>query len=400
MRESPAELIWAVIIGAVVFVVLGAALVISVVVSQRRRLALRQKMLDELRRSEERYRSLVENISEIYCVLDGQRRIVYGSPNLFEITGRTPEEVVGRTYERLVDRKDRRRVVSLLDDSRSTEAQDFVSEFRLLRRGFPAMWVEQNTRVVRDDRGSIREYRHLLRDITERKANEEIMRGMSGRVMEAQELERRRVARELHDGINQLLSSIQFRLKSIEERRSVRQERVVRGVSEARELMDEAIREVRRISHNLRPTILDDFGLLAAVRSTSEEFQLRTGIVTVVDAEGLDQRLPEQAELVLFRIIQEALTNIERHSGARNVRIQLLRQDQHLSVRVKDDGCGFEPSSVIGATVRRRGLGLDGMRERTTSIGGLCEIVSRKKGGTEIILEIPLTSNGTSQGLA
>ncbi len=400
MRGSPIELIWAVIIGAVVFVVLGAALVISVVVSQRRRLVLRQKMLDELRKSEERYRSLVENISEIYCVLDEQRRIIYGSPNLFDITGRTPEELAGRPYERLIDRKDRRRVVSLLDKSRTDHAQDFVCEFRLLRRRYPPVWVEQNTRVVRDDRGTIREYRHLLRDITERKANEEIMRGLSGRVMEAQELERRRVARELHDGINQLLSSVQFRLKSIEERRSIQPGRVVRGVSEARELMDEAIREVRRISHNLRPTILDDFGLLAAVRSTCEEFQLRTGIVTVVDAGGLDERLPEQTELVLFRVIQEALTNIERHSGARNVRIRMSRQEQHLSVRVKDDGCGFEPSSVIGAKVRRRGLGLDGMRERTASIGGLCEIVSRKKGGTEIILEIPLASSGTSQGFA
>lgn len=398
MSGAPVNIVWTVIVGAVVFVVLAGALVISVVMSQRRRMALKQDMLDELRKSEERYRSLVENISEVYCVLNGERRVVYASPNLFTVTGLSQLEVMGEPYEHLIDRRDRSRVLRLLDAVGVRQTVDMVCEFRVVRRKRTSLWVEQNTRMIRNAEGEVTEYRNLLRDISERKANEEILRSISGRIIAAQESERRRVARDLHDGINQLLSSVQFRLKSIEEKRDVRPPALAKEVSEARELMESAIEEVRRISHNLRPTILDDFGLIAAVLGTCDEFEQRTHIATDVRTEGMEKRLPEHVELMLFRIIQEALTNVEKHSRATRVSLELVQDDSIVAVTIRDNGRGFDIAALAESQDTHRGLGLDGMRERAAALGGMCEIVARRRHGTEILLRIPVSQNGNHLG--
>lgn len=404
------ELLRAVILGAVVFLTLGGALAASVVFNQRRRIASQRKSLEELaqkehaltvevserkqveialRESQLQYRNLVENISEMYCILDPQFNVTYGSPNLFTRTGYHESQLIGSHFFGLPDHRDRQRVLHSLEESARKGTVDTSCEFRLQPKNGMAFWVEQSTRIERDDSGNVVEYRSLLRDITERKRAEEVFRNLSSRIIEAQESERRRVARDLHDGINQILSSIQFRLKSAEEKDTTRKNPLIREIGEARILLEEAIQEVRRISQNLRPSILDDLGLVAAVRSVCDEFIERCKIQIDTEFSGIVNRLPDNIELVLFRTIQEALNNIEKHSSATHVDLHLVMKDSYIEALIRDNGKGFDFVSLAEKRKKHRGLGLDGMKERVTYLGGTVEVSSKVHKGTEVLVQIP-----------
>ncbi|HEY6951929.1 MAG TPA: PAS domain S-box protein [Bacteroidota bacterium] len=412
------ELLRAVVIGAVVFFALGGALVMSVVLNQRRRIASQRKSLDELARKEQaliaevaerkqieralresqvQYRNLVENISEMYCILDQEYNIVYGSPNLFTRSGYGENVLIGTPFSRLTDHRDRQRVMHLFDESTRRGAVDTTCEFRLQPKNGMSFWVEQTTRIERNDDGEIVEYRSLLRDVSERKRAEEVFRNLSSRIIEAQESERRRVARDLHDGINQILSSIQFRLKSTEEKDSTKKNPLVKEIGEARLLLEEAIQEVRRISQNLRPSILDDLGLIAAVRSVCEEFVERNKIKVDTEFAGVTNRLPDNIELVLFRTVQEALNNIEKHSAATHVDLHLVMKDSYIEALIRDNGKGFDSFGPPDKKKKHRGLGLDGMKERVTYLGGTVEVTSKTHKGTEILVQIPCSTNSNGR---
>jgi PAS domain S-box-containing protein len=412
------ELLRVVILGAIVFLALGGALVASVVFNQRRRIASQRKSLEELaqkeqaltaevserkqieialRESQLQYRNLVENISEMYCILDPQYNIIYGSPNLFSRTGYHETQLIGAHFFRLPDHRDQQRVLHAFAESTRKGTVDTTCEFRLQPKNGMAFWVEQSTRIERNESGNVVEYRSLLRDIAERKRAEEVFRNLSSRIIEAQESERRRVARDLHDGINQILSSIQFRLKSAEEKDTTKKNPLVKQISEARMLLEEAIQEVRRISQNLRPSILDDLGLIAAVRSVCEEFVERCKIQIDTDFSGIVGRLPDNIELVLFRTIQESLNNIEKHSAATHVDLHLVMKDAYVEALIRDNGRGFDHFSLVEKRKNHRGLGLDGMKERVTYLGGTVEVTSKAPKGTEVIVQIPWIGNGLSK---
>jgi PAS domain S-box-containing protein len=412
------ELLRAVILGAIVFLALGGALIASVVFNQRRRIASQRRTLDELaqkeqaltaevserkqielalRESQLQYRNLVENISEMYCILDPQYNIIYGSPNLFSRTGYHETQLIGTHFFRLPDHRDRQRVLHAFDESTRKGTVDTTCEFRLQPKNGMAFWVEQSTRIERDESGNVVEYRNLLRDISERKRAEEVFRNLSSRIIEAQESERRRVARDLHDGINQILSSIQFRLKSTEEKDTTRKNPLVREIGEARMLLEGAIQEVRRISQNLRPSILDDLGLIAAVRSVCDEFIERCKLQIDTEFSGIVNRLPDNIELVLFRTIQEALNNIEKHSAATRVDIHLVMKDAYIEALIRDNGKGFDYISLAEKRKKHRGLGLDGMKERVTYLGGTVEVTSKVHKGTEVVVQIPWIENTFSK---
>jgi PAS domain S-box-containing protein len=412
------ELLRAVVLGAAVFLILGVALVTSVVVNQRRRIASQRKTLDELARKEQaltaevterkqaeqalrisqaQYRNLVENISEMYFILVPDYTISYGSPNFFTRCGYKEGELLGMAYERLVNHQDRQRVLHFLGESTRKGAVDISCEFRLQPKNGMAFWVEQTTRIERSRDGNIVEYRNLVRDITERRNAEEVLRNLSSRIIEAQESERRRVSQDLHDGINQVLSSIRFRLKSTEEKSSSRRNPLVKDISEARVLLEEAISEIRRISQNLRPSILDDLGLVAAVHGVCDEFTERSKIRVNVDCSGIAERLPDNIELVLFRTIQEALNNIEKHSRATRVDLLLAKKDTHVEALIRDNGKGFDYAAITRKPRKDRGLGLDGMKERVTYLGGSVDVTSKAHQGTEILVQVPCTTNGSKE---
>ncbi len=211
---------------------------------------------------------------------------------------------------------------------------------------------------------------------------------LSGEILEAQEEERRRVARELHDEAAQALTSLLVRLRLLE--RSHTPEEARQHVQELRKLTAEALEEVRRVALELRPTILDDLGLEAALAWRVDEFNAASSTRATLQVTGLDRRLPSTVELVFYRVAQEALTNIARYARATQATVSLVRQGDRLTMEIVDNGVGFDPTALRADG--RHGLGLVGMRERLTLVDGELTITSQAGHGTRIVASAPLTT--------
>jgi signal transduction histidine kinase len=203
------------------------------------------------------------------------------------------------------------------------------------------------------------------------------------RVVAAQELERRRLARELHDETGQALTSILLALSGIED--SPDAASLHAAVGEVRELVRATLQDVRRLAVELRPSALDDFGLVPALERLLDGFAEQTGVAVEFEPALPGVRLPPEVETALYRIVQEALTNVVKHAEAGRVSVVLTRKPDSVSVVVEDDGVGFEPERA-----REGGLGLLGMRERVALLGGRLTIESRPGAGTTFVAEVPL----------
>jgi signal transduction histidine kinase len=232
--------------------------------------------------------------------------------------------------------------------------------------------------------------RRVLDDLDRVLAEARIYHGqlqqLSSQVLTAHERERKRIARELHDDTGQALTSILVRLRLLE--KTAEDDAVRRNVGELRELTSNALDSVRRMAVDLRPAALDDLGLVPALHSYADKYSNSWPIEVTFSAEGLKKRLPANVELVLYRIVQEALTNVAKHSGARSVEVRLRRRRNVVTVTVADDGRGFDMRDVT--RTEGSGLGLFGMRERLALVGGTVEIQSVPGRGTTIIARVPL----------
>jgi signal transduction histidine kinase len=213
--------------------------------------------------------------------------------------------------------------------------------------------------------------------------SERVSRDAVRRVVEAQEVERARLARELHDETGQALTSILLGLKPLEERATNDEDRS--AVRSLRELVVSTLQDVRRLAVELRPSVLDDFGLTSAVERLAESYREQSGLHVDLQAQLGKERLPPVVETALYRIIQEALTNIVKHAGASRVSILLTQRDGTAVAVLEDDGAGFDTGAIRGD-----GLGLVGMRERVGLLGGRLRIESSPGAGTTVRAEVPL----------
>ncbi len=212
---------------------------------------------------------------------------------------------------------------------------------------------------------------------------------MSSQVLSAHEGERRRIARELHDDTAQSLTSILVRLRLLE--RSVDDPAIRQNVEELRELTASALDSVRRMALDLRPSALDDLGLSAALNSYAEKFSQRWPIQVRFSTRGIRRRLPLETELVLYRVAQEALSNVAKHSSARSAEVSLSRKSGIVTLKIHDDGRGFDTDDI--SPEDGRGLGLFGMKERVALVGGSLEIESAPHAGTSIVARVPVRAS-------
>jgi len=215
-------------------------------------------------------------------------------------------------------------------------------------------------------------------DLSRRVARDSLRRVVTG-----QELERQRLARELHDETGQALTSILLGLKAVEESRTPAETQA--AANQLRQLVVATLQDVRRLAVELRPKALDDFGLAAALERLVSTFSETTGIAVELETTLGEERLPGEVETALYRIVQEALTNIVKHARATKVSIVLVRRDGQVTALVEDDGEGFDP-----AAARADGLGLVGMRERVALVDGRLTIESSAGSGTTLAVEVPL----------
>jgi signal transduction histidine kinase len=209
-------------------------------------------------------------------------------------------------------------------------------------------------------------------------------------VIEAQENERRRISRELHDGLGQLLSAAKLNFGMIDVVNSSNKEKSGDIVKQVDSIISKAIVEARRIAHDLRPTTLDDFGLIPALRILCQEFSKITGVKIKFQVSPTLERIDPKVEIAIYRIIQESFNNISKYAEATEVSLDLYRKENKVFVRVKDNGKGFEIDNLAKNKKAGTGFGLINMKERAELVGGKVEINSNPGQGTELLLEINL----------
>jgi PAS domain S-box-containing protein len=265
----------------------------------------------------------------------------------------------------------------------SNALDNYELEYRMIAKDGRAVWLN-NVITVGREHGSPKTIRGFSIDITKSKQNEKALRDLSGRLINAQEEERRRVARELHDDLNQRMALLSIELGQLAEIKEPADlgRRLKSVQNQAREISA----DIHRLSYKLHPSKLDYLGLAPAVKSLCHEFCALGTLEVEFHQSNFPESLPNDVTLCLFRICQEALRNCARHSGALSARVMLGRTNDEICLSVADDGCGFDMESAA----MKKGLGFTSMRERLRIVGGRMEVRSQHMHGTVIQVSIPL----------
>ncbi|MCI0506536.1 MAG: histidine kinase [Gammaproteobacteria bacterium] len=233
----------------------------------------------------------------------------------------------------------------------------------------------------------------LTSEIVERKIAQDRLKKLSHKIVRLQEEERRRVSRELHDGINQLLVSVKYKIENFDEKFRGSPDEALKDMKKAVVFLEEAISEVRRVSHALRPSVLDDLGLAPAITNLARQFSDRNQIDVEVNGvdEQIFERLPADVETAMYRIVQEALHNIEKHANATKVVIDVTHTNTNVTIRIEDNGEGFDLQKAMRKTRSTQSMGLRNMRERIELLQGSFFIHSDVGKGTFVEVKAPLT---------
>jgi two-component system NarL family sensor kinase len=241
--------------------------------------------------------------------------------------------------------------------------------------------------------GSVSVVIYTFTNITERKHAEEALHQLSTRLLQLQDEERRRLGRELHDSLAQSVLAVNLNLAQAAQSSDSLSERGRHALAEARRLLQEMSREIRTLSYLLHPPLLDELGLVSAIREYAEGFSERSGVELELDLQTGFGRLPQEAETALFRVVQESLTNIQRHSGSPTATILLRGDSNCVNLDVSDRGRGMSKNAIErgNGSGTRLGVGILGMRERMMQLGGKLEIESSPS-GTKVRVSIPLRS--------
>ncbi len=297
------------------------------------------------------------------------------------------EQVTGSSFRRFLSDADRAMLKSLM--KRSAKSGSKISVQLHARDGalVPALL---SIRELANEGSKQVTLGMVVTDLTEARRNEERLRTLTHRVVQAQETERGRVALELHDNVTQLLCAVLVRSQTLANNLSARDGAAKQEAIKLRKLLSQTAEAVERISRNLRPGVLDELGLVAVLRDTSQQFAERTGLAVKLACVELTARLPANIELALYRILQEALKNVEKHAHARQVTVRLTKRSDFVRLEILDDGIGFDPAPRSARQKKSDGLGLLAMRERATCVGGTLKVEPTLAQGTTVTAQISL----------
>ncbi len=356
----------------------------------------RKKAEERLRESEEHFRLLVEGLKEYAIFMLDPGGMVDNWNTVSErLTGYRAGEIVGRHVSCLYTSEDRKARMPEQALAMASARGTFQGEGWRLRKDGTRFWADVVISALRDESGRLRGFAMITRDATDRKQSEEALRRLSARLLRLQDEERRRLARELHDSTAQQLTAIATYLAVIDKSAGSLNRQALNALSECRSLTEECHREIRTLSYLLHPPMLDEIGLPDALRWFCDGFTKRSGIPVDLKISSEVRRLPSEVEGTLFRIVQEGLTNIHRHSGSPTARIRIDRNDTQLILEVRDEGHGLPVEMLVGGRINRGrlGVGIAGMEERVRHLQGTLDIESGK-GGTTVTTMIPIPEGG------
>jgi len=352
------------------------------------RITERKRAEAALRESEERYRELFENARDAIYVHDLDGNYISINRAAERLSGYTRDEILGHNFAEFIVGPHIDRMRDCLF-SKLAQSGETSYEVVVIAKGGRRVPVEVSSRAIYE-KGMIVGVQGTARDITERKQTQDTLRMFSRQLIDAQEDERRRISRDLHDQIGQALTAVKMNLHSVQ--RVSAEPEASHYIKDNIDAVDEALRLVRDLSVDLRPPLLDDLGLATALCWYVDRYAKRSGLAAKVriDLPNQNERFSRELETACFRIAQEALTNVARHARAKHVWLQLTRKETVLEMVVKDDGVGFDPAALRKRAPRVATLGLVGMQERAHAAGGVIQIHSARSGGTEIRFTVPL----------
>ena len=353
----------------------------------------RKRGEERLRETEEQFRLLVEGVKEyaFFC-LDPKGIVISWNAAAQGLREHRAEEILGAHFSCLYTSEDRiaRKPEQALAIASARGV--YRDEGWRLRKDGTRFWAEVTISAQRDERGKLRGFVNINRDASERKAAEEALRQLSSQLLKLQDEERRRLARELHDSTAQRLTAIAAYLAVVGKSSASLSRQSLNALSECRLLTEECHREIRTLSYLLHPPMLDEIGLPDALLWYCEGFTKRSGLPVDLKISSAIARLPSEVEGTLFRVVQECLTNIHRHSGSNSARIRLDRNGTKLILEVQDKGNGLPIEMLVNGKINtaRVGVGIAGMQERIRNLHGQLEIESSKS-GTVVRTLIPIS---------
>ncbi len=349
--------------------------------------------------SERRFRRLFETATEGLLLVEGATLVVSDiNPGLCRMLMVAGSEVLGRRLDQLPVFAPCVEPVKAFLRQGSGRTPGMVRECRLPRGDETSVFVELRCGGYDVDGVSIVQL--SFRNISERVLGEQELRRLSAKLLRLQDEERRRIARELHDSTAQNLSALEMNMSLLEPLVERTNPSAMRLVTETRQIASECSKELRNISYLLHPPLIDEVGLAFAIKWFADGFSKRTGIVTHVEIEEGFPRLGADLEMPLFRVVQEAMTNIYRHSGADHAWVWLRIQDRILTMEIRDNGRGFRDEAMPpegSESGTRLGVGLTGMKERLANVGGTLEIESSPLGAT-LTIRVPFFPEETEGG--
>ena len=368
-----------------------------------RDITVRKQVEEELRESQTQLELALESSRTAIFDWDVIENRGKWNPQMAVIYGFNPEEeeITAEQWRRLFHPDD---VARLTEEARQAyrdrQKDKFQFEFRAIRPDGSVRYMLSHGRIVRDASGAAVRLIGTHTDITDRKQAEEVerVRELSGLLLRSQDEERRRFARELHDSAGQTLAILGVNLaKLIEQAEGVAPDVASEGVK-IQELVQQLQREIRTTSYLLHPPLLDEAGLSSALSWYVEGLVERSGLeLNLAMAEDFG-RLPADMEMTIFRLVQECLTNVHRHSGSKSADIRIARDGESVSVEVKDEGEGMSPSRLAEIQSRGSGVGLRGIRERLRQFHGEMSIQSNGS-GTRVLVRIPIPKADRSTGV-
>ncbi len=355
--------------------------------------ALRRKRADEvLRESEGRFRLVADNAPALIWMAGTDKLCIFFNRGWLNFTGRSMEQELGDGWASGVHPDDLERRLAIYSTA-FDERANFEMEYRLRRFDGEYSWIVDYGVPRFESDGTFCGYIGSCVDITERKSSEASLQQLSGRLIDAQEQERTRIARELHDDFSQRMALLQMGLEQFEQGNtagfSSKARKQLHNISE---IASEISSNIHDLSHQLHPSKLDTLGLMASVRGLCRELSEQHKLQVQFVHKDIPEPIPKDVTLCLFRIVQEALRNVVKHSGASEAAVELSGRGDRIDLYISDDGVGFETKSAKGAA----GLGLISMRERLRLVGGDIVIESEPLHGTKLHVRVPLRTSNPS----
>ena len=360
-------------------------LLIDTVAERLGRTTERKRIEEALQKSERSYRELFEAALDAIWVHDLKGNIIKANKATEKLTGLSSKELTKENMQGFLSKEGLRLAEEVLRKLMKGEVIAQPYEQQLVRKDGTEATLKITTSPIFSD-GKLVAFQNIARDITKEKQMQENLRYYLQEITRAQEEERKRIARELHDSTAQTLIALLHQLDNLLSEKAEMPVREAKALWSFYEDIRDILREVRRFSRDLRPSILDDLGLLPALEWVTGELQKEYGVYTTLKVTGSERRFSPEAELTLFRIVQEALRNIAKHAQASKTEVRLQFDKQKIRLTISDDGAGFKPPESLGDLLRSGKLGLAGIRERVQLLHGSLKLNSETGKGTTLII--------------